>query len=262
MGTKIEWVAPPGYKPEILQLVAGCTPISEGCLYCWAARMASRNLPNMKFFHGLAKDGKWTGEIRLNRNAQKKSIKFKSPRCFFVCPMSDLFHEDVEPYVISSVLDAALLSEQHIFQFLTKRAQRMYESVMQFGQQFQQIPENAWFGVSIENMLRWRNRVPILRKMPACIRFISVEPLLGFLDLQPAHLEEIDWVIIGCESLAGWAGRFCKNEPLFYEAVRQIVDVCKVTKTAVFVKQLPIGGKVSRDPGQWPEELRIREFPI
>ena len=260
--SRIEWVSPPGYKPAVLHLTAGCTPISEGCLHCWAARMASRNLPRLKFFKGLTKDGKWTGQIRYNADRQVALNKWREPHCIFVCPMSDLFHEKVPDELITSILYGALISQGQIFQFLTKRAARMAAIVAQFETYFGQVPQAAWFGVSIENGKRWQDRVWRLRDMPAKIRFVSCEPLLGILNLQPFHLRDIDWVIIGCESLAGRAGRFCENEPRFYEAARRIVDVCRQAGTKVFVKQLPIGGKVARNPADFPQDLQIREFAI
>jgi len=118
---------------------------------------------------------------------------------------------------------------------------------------------NIWLGVTAENQQEANKKIPLLIQTPAITRFVSIEPMLGPIDLKEAHmanvrLPRVDWVIVGAES--GPDRRPCK-----IEWVRKIVEQCKAAGVPVFVKQLHIDGKVSSDISEWPEDLRVQEFP-
>lgn len=140
---------------------------------------------------------------------------------------------------------------------------------------------NLWLGVTAENQEMADKRIPILLQIPAVVRFVSIEPCLEEILISAHYLPQlkyllsggkpiygnnvvvyedgkfkqgIDWVIVGCES--GQNRRECK-----IEWVRSIVEQCKAANVPVFVKQLSINGKVSRDMAEWPEDLRVREYP-
>ncbi len=112
---------------------------------------------------------------------------------------------------------------------------------------------NLWLGVTAENQAMADKRIPILLNIPAAKRFVSLEPMLENCKLSIGNLQLIDWVIVGCES--GPGRRECK-----VEWMQSIVDQCREAGVKCFVKQVSIGGKVSHDPAEWPEGLRVREF--
>jgi len=131
---------------------------------------------------------------------------------------------------------------------------------------------NVWLGVTAENQEMADKRIPILLQIPAAVRFVSFEPLLGDMhllningalhswqtdghgNLGDIDKGKIDWVIIGAES--GHKRRECK-----IEWVRSIVEQCDDTGVPCFVKQLHINGKVSHKMNEWPEDLRVQEYP-
>ena len=195
--------------------VTGCTKISPGCAHCYAERFAER-------FRGVAGhpyeqgfDFKlWPGRLTL-------PLQWAKPRLIFVNSMSDLFHEAVPMPFIKEVFGVMESATQHIFQLLTKRPARLVELVSALP-----WPDNVWIGVSVENQ-RWAHRIDDLRDVPAAVRFLSCEPLLGPLKLD---LDGIDWVIVGGES--GPRARRMRTE-----WVRSIRDQCRATETPFFFKQ-------------------------
>lgn len=135
---------------------------------------------------------------------------------------------------------------------------------------------NVWLGTSTETQKTADERIPHLLKCPATVRFLSCEPLLGPIDLnlrsilfgnrggrisingEIGSLPGIDWTIAGCESIGSRAGRFADG---YESAARSLMEQCRDAGTAFFHKQMPINGKVSHDPAEWPEDLRVRQFP-
>ena len=125
----------------------------------------------------------------------------------------------------------------------------------------------SWLGVTAENQRRADERIPVLLQTPAAVRWVSLEPLLGPIDLNKRELlidkrrfkytlgNYLDWVVVGCESGP-------KRRPCKIEWVREIVEQCRDAGVPVFVKQLSINGKVSHDMDEWPEDLRVREYPV
>ena len=166
--------------------VTGCTKVSEGCRHCYAERMALRlrAMGNRRYVNGF--------DVTLHEDLVDFPRQLRQPRVIFVNSMSDLFHEDVPEDFISRVFDTMAACPQHKFQVLTKRSRRLKEMSTRLS-----WPENVWMGVSVEDE-RVLGRIDDLRQVPACVRFLSCEPLLG--PLNNLDLKEIAWVIVGGES--------------------------------------------------------------
>lgn len=197
-GSRIEWTECT-WNP-----VAGCTPVSPGCLNCYAARMALRlqNMPNGTGdkYRGTAKrarDGRpvFAGKITLDEASLDLPRQWRLGRIIFVNSMSDLFHEGVPLDFIKRVFAVMESCPQHTFQVLTKRPERAAELA-------HHLPwsPNIWMGTSVE-LKRYYERIRLLQKIPAHVRFLSCEPLLGPLPRMP--LKGIHWVIVGGESGPG-----------------------------------------------------------
>ena len=193
-GSKIEWTEAT-WNP-----VAGCTPVSPGCLNCYAARLALRleTMPNGtgRKYAGTARrsrDGRpvFSGVINLDKDSLELPKKWRKPRLIFVNSMSDLFHEKVSLEYIQQVFGVMQECPQHIFQVLTKRPERVEEIAESLP-----WPENVWLGTSVENML-YLHRIRTLQRIPAKTRFLSCEPLIGPIPRMP--LKGIHWVIVGGE---------------------------------------------------------------
>ena len=240
----IAWLNMPGYKGESWNPITGCTPVSEGCANCYAMAMAKRlqamGSPNYK--NGF--------DVAFHPEVLNKVAHWKKPRFVFVCSMSDLFHKDVHPLWISDILQVIKDNPQHIFIVLTKRSEIMrgYFSAIA-------VPSNLWLGVSVENEERAYERIPILMETPAALRVVSVEPMLGPVDIVGRWMVDgLDWVIVGCESGP-------KRRPCKIEWVESIVEQCRYAHVPCFVKQLDLGGKVSHNMNEWPESLRVQQWP-
>ncbi len=166
--------------------VTGCTKVSPGCAHCYAESFAER-------FRGVTGHPYEQGfELRLWQERLELPLRWRQPRLIFVNSMSDLFQPDVPEDFIRSVFETMKRAHWHHFQVLTKRPERVVALAdkLHWG-------ENVWMGTSIENR-RWVDRANQLRRIPATVRFISAEPLLGPLD--GLDLSDIDWLIVGGES--------------------------------------------------------------
>jgi protein gp37 len=155
--------------------VTGCTKISPGCRFCYAER------------------GPFT-TIRLHADRLGLPLQWRQPRRIFVNSMSDLFHDRVPDHFIARVIDTARIAPQHVFQILTKRADRMLAWTRA---RAEPVPSNVWLGVSVESM-RFAWRVDRMREVDVRVRFVSAEPLLG--SLRGLNLKGIAWLITGGES--------------------------------------------------------------
>lgn len=195
--------------------VTGCKEVSPGCAHCYAKTFAERfrGVPGHPYEKGF--------DLQLRPERLSQPLRWKKPRTIFVNSMSDLFHEDVPYEYIKQVFEVMESAEQHRFQVLTKRSERLAELAPSLP-----WPENVWMGVSVENQ-RFASRVDDLRETDAAVRFLSCEPLLGFLDL---NLDGIHWVIVGGESGPGAR----RMKPEWACAVR---DQCVEAKVPFFFKQ-------------------------
>lgn len=191
--------------------VTGCSKLSQGCKHCYAERLAER-------FWG---DRSFT-DVRTHADRLDQPRRWRRPRTIFVNSMSDLFHEDVDEEFIRQVFAVMQECPQHTFQVLTKRAERLGE----LGRTLP-WPENVWMGVSVEDA-RAAHRIDFLRNVPAAVRFLSIEPLIG--PLPRLELAGIDWVIVGGES--GPGARAMRGE-----WVESILRQCRAARVAFFFKQ-------------------------
>jgi len=207
--------------------VAGCTVISPGCTNCYAMRLAQRlSRMGQGKYEGLTRKSggraKWNGKIKLDWNSLDAPRRWKASRVIFVNSMSDLFHKDVPTDFLQAVFRVMRETPQHTYQILTKRAERLAD----LGGQLE-WPTNVWMGVSVESKeLAWR--IDRLRTVPAFVRFLSLEPLLG--PLPRLDLRNIHWVIVGGESGPG-------ARSMEEQWVRDIRDHCGGERVAFHFKQ-------------------------
>ena len=214
--SKIEWT------DKTWNPVTGCTKISPGCKNCYAERIAER-------FRGVKGHPYEDGfDLTLRPSRLDQPMSWGQPHLVFVNSMSDLFHDGIPDAYIVEIWDRMIFSDKHIFQVLTKRPERARNMADQLAQLNNGAwPKNVWMGVSVENDdYLWR--VDILRDLPARVRFLSCEPLLGPLD----HLEPygLDWIIVGGES----GPRARRMEA---EWARDLRDACVAEKVPFFFKQ-------------------------
>ncbi len=195
--------------------VTGCKEVSPGCAHCYAKTFAERfrGVPGHPYENGF--------DLQLRPERLDQPLRWKKPRTIFVNSMSDLFHEDVPDDYIQEVFHVMESAEQHRFQVLTKRSERLAALAPSLP-----WPENVWMGVSVENQ-RFARRVDDLRAVPARVRFLSCEPLLGSLEL---NLKNIHWVIAGGESGPGARAM----DPNWIRGIR---DQCSKADVPFFFKQ-------------------------
>jgi protein gp37 len=287
MPSKIEWT------DETWNPVTGCTKTSEGCKNCYAERVTKRFWPDINF-----------SEIKPHYDRLEQPLKWRKPRKIFVCSMSDLFHEEVPFNFIDHIFAVMGRSQYHTFMILTKRPQRMLEYLK--SERYQKIlniaytlkfkdeglgagisnPNNmnwwphVWLGVTVENQKTADERIPILLQIFAKVRFVSIEPMLGPVDLskwlepegwycencqrelEPEEVtftethdirqggcggyvggppSQLDWVICGGES--GPSAR-----PIHPDWVRRLRDQCKEAGVPFFLKQMHVNGKLVKMP--------------
>ncbi|HEU5377373.1 MAG TPA: phage Gp37/Gp68 family protein [Ktedonobacteraceae bacterium] len=218
--------------------VTGCTQVSPGCDHCYALTFAER-------FRGVANHPYEQGfDLKLWPERLELPLKWKKPRMIFTNSMSDLFHKDVPDEYIRKVFETMARADWHIFQVLTKRPSRL----ARIASSLPWTP-NIWIGTSIE-LDRYCWRADQLRKVPAYVRFISAEPLLG--PLTHLNLDGIHWLISGGES--GFGHRPCDPD-----WVRDLRDRCQGAGVAFFHKQW--GGRTPKAGGRLLDGEVWNEFP-
>lgn len=319
-GTHIEWTDAT-WNP-----ITGCSVVSAGCKHCYAMKLAGTRLKHDPSRAGLTIETNagpvWNGEVRFNEKWLDQPSRWGRPRRIFVCAHGDLFHEAVPDEWIDRVFAVMASAEHHQFQVLTKRPGRMLEYLsvdsgdehrentalrrirdLQFqrglglgrgevnvyndvGQGRWPLP-NVWLGVSVENQAAADERIPLLLRCPAAVRWISAEPLLGAIDLRQVrgtgnpmfdgytgffdvlrsdrcavhargycmpmacggHLPAIDWVVAGGESGAG-------ARPMHPDWARSLRDQCAAAGVPFLFKQwgawaptsIPVDQLPSTDP--------------
>lgn len=279
--TKIPWAE------KVWNPITGCTKISPGCQNCYAERMANR----LRGRCGYPADEPF--RVTLHPDRLEEPLRWRKPSMVFVCSMGDLFHEDIPESFISAVFYVMQVANQHSFLILTKRPARMAEFLDRWvhcdhaypdyawhigagsnsgrpygyghyraeGKRRPPLP-NVWLGVTVENQEMADLRIPILLQIPAVVRFVSVEPMLGPVDLTavrlPDHLQpdwaygmpygitfdalqpneshiydsenHLDWVICGGET-----GPHAR--PVHPDWVRNLRDQCQAAGVPFFFKQ-------------------------
>jgi protein gp37 len=209
--TSIEWTEQT-WNPAV-----GCSKVSPGCAHCYAETLARR-------LQAMGVKGYENGfALTLLPHRLEDPLKRRKPTTYFVNSMSDLFHEEIPVDFIRQVFEMIRRAPQHTFQVLTKRAERMTDFF-----QYNTPPQNAWLGVTVEDRKYGLPRLNFLRRVPAYIRFASVEPLLE--DLGRLNLNGIHWVIVGGESGP-------KARPMRQEWVLNVKGQCETQQAAFFFKQ-------------------------
>ncbi|RMH15086.1 MAG: phage Gp37/Gp68 family protein [Acidobacteria bacterium] len=223
--------------------VRGCTKISPGCKHCYAETFAER-------WRGVSGHPYEQGfDLKLVPHKLLDPLTWARPRRIFVNSMSDLFHEGVGERYVAAVLEIMRLADWHVYQVLTKRAARMRRIIAS------QHPDLArhrhiWLGVSVENRNYGLPRIDELRRTPAAVRFLSVEPLLE--DLGELDLRGIDWVIVGGESGPG-------ARPMRRSWVVSIRRQCRAAGVPFFFKQW--GGVQKKKQGRQLDGRTYDELP-
>jgi protein gp37 len=196
--------------------VTGCSKVSPGCKHCYADRMARRlkAMGQERYRNGF--------KLTLQPDLLEAPLRWRRPRLIFVNSMSDLFHPLTPASFIREVFDVMGRASRHTFQILTKRADRLADLATE-------LPwhRNVWMGVSVENV-DYVERIDRLRSVPAAVRFLSLEPLLG--PLPGLRLRGVDWVIVGGES-----GPY--SRPMDGDWVREIREQCRRARVPFFFKQ-------------------------
>lgn len=270
-------------QPRKLKTGTFCTRISPGCTNCYASAI------NKRFGNGLeyTVPNLEKVEFVLSEKILQEPLKTMKPCTIFVGDMFDLFHEAIGDAEISYVFATMKDAPRHTFQLLTKRADRMRQFVERWGG----VEPNVWLGVSVESQKYADERIPLLLQTPAAVRFLSVEPMLESICLwqvPPGHhrlssLRDpsnvgVDWVICGGESGPRsrlfnlvWAERLleqCRgaNTPFFMKQLgsKPHVHSCRneyCTHPDCGNEPIKLRDRKGGDPLEWPEHLRVREFP-
>ena len=292
------------WTDETWNPVRGCSRVSQGCVTCYAERVAARFSGPGQPYEGLANltpsGPRWTGKVEMVEGHLLDPLRWKRPRRVFVNSMADLFHEGLADADLDRIFAVMALAQDHTFQCLTKRPERILRYLSD-GDLFARLRAvcngpcgcahclnlvsharrgrgpgrrialplpNCWLGVSVEAQATADERIPLLLKTPAAVRFISAEPLLGPISLRWAKwqpwksapgsvnneydgLRRLDWVIVGGES--GPEAR-----PMQIEWAQSLQQQCANAGVSFFMKQLDGKRKAMTD---FPESLRVREFP-
>lgn len=231
--TKIEWTEST-WNP-----VTGCTPVSAGCLHCYAARFAKRlqAMGNPRYKNAF--------NITIHEDLINAPLRWKKPQMVFVNSMSDLFHDEVPIDTITAIFQTMNNAPIHTFQVLTKRAERL----AQLEPELNWTP-NIWMGVTVENQDNLY-RVDLLRSTNAHIKFVSAEPLLSA--LETIDLTGIDWLIVGGESGPG-----CR--PIKEDWILDLKQKAEQNNTAFFFKQW--GGTNKKKAGSLLQGKEYKEYPL
>ena len=258
-----------------------CTRISPGCKNCYASTINRRfgtgdeyEVPNLAHH-----------EFFISEKILEEPLKRKKPARIFVGDMFDLFHEQIDVTFVGRVFGMMAKCPQHTFQVLTKRADYMMQLLTRaqlYNDEYISLPlPNVWLGVSVEDNKRALERIPKLQETPAAVRFLSVEPQLEHIDL--GHdTPELGWISYlrgfdGCDPV-GESGPGAR--PFNLAWAESILEQCRASSVPCFIKQMGSHAKTDSpfyfkgqrgrlyfkdrkggDPAEWPEHLRVREFP-
>ena len=274
-----------GWTDATWQIITGCSVDTPGCKICYAMDLAGTRLKNHPSRVGLTRvvNGKhvWTGEVRFNEGWLVQPFQWRRGRNIFVAAHGDLFHDAVRDEWLDQIFAVMALNPQHTFQLLTKRSARMRDYAGKWFERLATRPvmvphptglrsfdklvdwialpkvlPNVHFGVSVEDQKRADLRMPDLVATPAAKRFVSAEPLLGYVDL-PRWLHGVDQVITGGESGRGQR----RPRPTHVNNFRSIRDQCAASGTAFFHKQ---NGSWLHQSQGWHDGLpgsHIHEWP-
>ena len=239
--TNIEWAT------DTLNMATGCTKVSPGCDNCYMFALYPR-------WKALGSRGyeKEPDVVQLIPERMLQMERWKRPRIIFVNSMSDTFHPHIPYEYVTEMFAAMFYTDRHIYQILTKRPGRVVSWWEQHGKQlFGYWPPHIWIGTSVENQ-KYAPRIDVLARVPAPVRFVSAEPLLGPLDLS-SHLDDLQWVIVGGESGPS-------HRPIEVEWVRELRDQSLAARVPYFFKQW--GGKTPKSGGRELDGRTWDEMPV
>jgi protein gp37 len=234
--------------------VTGCTRISAGCDNCYAATLANRLLKDIYLARAPQVDSEATRRdpfaVRLWPERLEDPLHWRDPRQIFVNSMSDLFHQDVPERFVRRIFEVMNRAPWPVYQVLTKRPSRARRFVERSPDLFPEgvVPEHIWLGTSVEDQAVV-HRIRQLLQIPARVRFLSCEPLIGPLDFDPTGIQ---WVIVGGES-------GIKRRPMRPEWVRAIRDRCTAAGVPFFFKQW--GGRTPKAGGRDLDGMEWSEMP-
>lgn len=235
--TKIEWTDAT-WNP-----VRGCTKVSPGCKHCYAEVFAER-------FRGVKGHPYEQGfDLRLVPEKLFEPFYWPKPSMVFVNSMSDLFQADIAEDFILQVVRVMMKANWHTYQVLTKRSERLGQ-LLNGPLRPATATQHIWWGVSVEDVKYGKPRIEHLRKTPAEVKFLSVEPLLE--DLGEIDLSDIDWVIVGGESGLG-------ARPMQESWVQSLLKQCRIHNVPFFFKQW--GGVHKKRAGRELKGKTYNEFP-
>jgi protein gp37 len=246
--TSIQWT------DSTVNFWMGCKKVSEGCKFCYMYRNQSKNNVDP------------TAVRRTSYETFYKAHTWTKPRKIFTCSYSDFFIEEADDWR-NEAWEVIKNTPQHQWQILTKRIERVKDH----------LPDdwgpngypNVWLGVTVENQ-KFLSRVEKLKEIPAAVKFISAEPLIGeikFNDYRPDLIKGIDWIIVGGESGNEFGEYRYRNCELDW--IESIINEAKEYDVKVFVKQfgsdlakrLKLKDKFGGDPNEWDSKLRVLQFP-
>ena len=252
-----DWASAWGLTPENWSPFVGCSPVGDECRNCWARRLEDGRLRHLdrcqgqRFWDGpvfQAREGEYIGDREIYRPHH-----WKKPRASWCCPSSDPFHRLIPDDMVALMLAVMATADDHHHLFLTKRSTRMRRLMTEYELGFtSKQRSNITAGVSVTSQ-ETAHRIDDLLRTPAVSRMVSVEPMLGPVELGLCQ-EAPDWVIVGCESGAD-------RRPCQLDWVKTVVAECLVEGVPVYVKQLDIDGRCSTDPDEWPEWARVQQIP-
>ena len=199
---KISWLNVPGYIPETVNHLIGCTKVSAGCDNCYAENMAKRlaKIKSTNQYSKVVGEFGWNKQVEWFQPALDKIETWKKPRAIFMPSMGDMFHNKVRFESFVRTLEVIQAHPEHLFIVITKRPQNAVRYFEKLGKamsggwpcdiDFLPVP-NLWIGVSAENQEEADRRIPLLLEVPAVKRFVSIEPMLGPVDFRP-FMYEVD----------------------------------------------------------------------
>ena len=275
--TKIPWT------DRTWNPVTGCTKCSPGCENCYAEKLALGKLAGRGGYP--VNEPFRPGTVHADK--MDAPLHWKKPQKIFVCSMGDLFHEDVPFPIIDEVIERIKLTPHHTYQILTKRPKRAWNYLDSTNARY--FPSNTWLGVTVCNQAEADEKIPVLLQIPATVRFVSVEPMLGEINLGKTEGLPVYWEgttekdglmpmrcgfsrrIIGYTERKGWVRHsgnihpyldwvICGGEtganarPMNPDWARALRDQCKECGVPFFFKQM-----TKKQP--IPDDLLIWEFP-
>ena len=241
-------------------IAVGCDKVDADCKYCYMYRQSlkgTRYKPN---------------EVRRTKTVFDLPLRLKEPSLIFTCSLTDFFHEEIDSFR-DEAWDIIRKCPQHIFQILTKRPERIMDHLPPY---WEEIRERCWLGTSMGSMGSIQRLYDLILPIQPSVKFMSLEPLHGPIDIpfeRPVDYghrmcDLIDWVIVGGES-GNENGKYLYR-PCELEWIEHIVAQCKEYHIPVFLKQLgthlakqlKLKDRHGGDMSEWPEHLRIRQFPM